>query len=237
DVQGDAALCRSIQLVADEAGLKDLSAQLAGLLATRDGTRPAQPSRFPTPTLSPRHGFKVDPALVYALTRLESNFDAGAISGAGAHGLMQIMPVTAGFVTGSAGRYAAFPALLHNAAVNLEIGQLYVLYLAHLTEQRGDVHHVPGGDLVRMLASYNAGPTAIARQDAANDCGDDPLLFIESLPSTETRDYVHRALTYLWIYADRLGMPTPSLEALARDEWPSFAAERDLAGHRFHTVH
>lgn len=237
DVQGDAALCRSIQLVADAAGLKDLSDQLSALLLARGATPPTTQARFPTPHLAPSHGFRIDPALVYALTRLESNFDSGAVSGAGAHGLLQIMPVTAGFVTGRARQYAAAPALLHDPALNLEIGQLYVLYLAHLTEQHNAGRRTPGGDMIRMLASYNAGPSAISRQDALNDCGDDPLLFIESLPNPETRDYVHRAFTYLWIYADRLGLPTPSLDTLAHGEWPAFAAERDLAGHHFHTLH
>ncbi|ACI51068.1 Lytic transglycosylase catalytic [Gluconacetobacter diazotrophicus PA1 5] len=237
EVQGDAALCRSIQLVADAAGLTGLSAQLSSLLASQGAPQPAVPSRFPTPRLAPSHGFRVDPALVYALTRLESNFDSGAISGSGAHGLMQIMPTTASFVTGRTRRFEAAPALLHNAATNLDIGQLYVLYLAHLSEQHAGGRHPSGGDLVRLLASYNAGPGAISRQEALNDCGDDPLLFIESLPSAETRDYVHRALTYLWIYADQMGLPTPSLETLARNEWPAFAAEQDLAGRHFHTIH
>ncbi|GBQ25075.1 lytic murein transglycosylase [Gluconacetobacter sacchari DSM 12717] len=237
DIQGDAALCRSVQLVADTAGLKGLSTQLATLLATREGGQASPASRLPLPRLAPGHGFRVDPALVYALTRLESNFDSGAVSGAGAHGLMQLMPVTASFVTGQTGRFVATPALLHNPAVNLEIGQLYILYLAHLSEQHDKAHNTPGGDLLHLLASYNAGPTAIARQDDPDEYGDDPLLFIESLPSTETRDYVRRSLTYLWLYADRLGLPTPSLETLARNEWPAFAAERDLAGHPFRTIH
>jgi soluble lytic murein transglycosylase len=237
EVQADAALCRSIQLVADAAGLTSLSAQLSLLLTPQGAPQPILSSRFPTPRLAPGHGFRVDPALVYALTRLESNFDSGAVSGSGAHGLMQVMPRTASFVTGRARRYEAAPALLHDPALNLDIGQLYVLYLAHVTAPHDGARRPAGGDLVRMLASYNAGPTAISRQDALNDCGDDPLLFIESLPNAETRDYVHRALTYLWIYADRMGLPTPSLETLAHNDWPTFAAEHDLAGHRFHTLH
>ncbi|MFT8778154.1 MAG: lytic transglycosylase domain-containing protein, partial [Gluconacetobacter liquefaciens] len=236
-IHGDAALCRSVQLVADAAGLKGLSTQLASLLATQSGGQASPTSRLPLPRLAPGHGFRIDPALVYALTRLESNFDSGAVSGAGAHGLMQIMPVTASFVTGQTGRFVASPALLHNPAVNLEIGQLYILYLAHLSEQHDEHHRTPGGDLLRLLASYNAGPTAIARQDDPDEYNDDPLLFIECLPSTETRDYVRRSLTYLWLYADRMGLPTPSLETLARNEWPAFAAERDLATHPVHTIH
>lgn len=69
------------------------------------------------------------------------------------------------------------------------------------------------------------------------DEDEDPLLYIESLPSNETRDYVRRAFTYLWIYADRLGIAAPSLETLARNEWPGFGAEMAMAGHAGHTIH
>jgi soluble lytic murein transglycosylase-like protein len=218
-VQGDMALCRSIQLVADEAGLTALSAQLASILQNRDG-QPRDKARFPVPSLSPRRGFTVNPALVYALTRLESNFDPSAVSGAGAHGLMQLMPVTAGFVLGEPDRFTDDASPLHNAGFNLELGQRY---LAYLSAQSG-VH----GDLIRLLASYNAGPAAVARWKSDQD----PLLFIESLPNDETRDYLHRAFTYLWVYSRRLGVPSPSLVALAAGRWPSFADEQGV--HRVH---
>jgi soluble lytic murein transglycosylase-like protein len=172
------------------------------------------------PSLSPRRGFTVNPALVYALTRLESNFDPSAVSGAGAHGLMQLMPVTAGFVLGEPDRFTDDASPLHNAGFNLELGQRY---LAYLSAQSG-VH----GDLIRLLASYNAGPAAVARWKSDQD----PLLFIESLPNDETRDYLHRAFTYLWVYSRRLGVPSPSLVALAAGRWPSFADEQGV--HRVH---
>ena len=212
-VQGDMALCRSIQLVAEAAGLTSLSSQLASILQSRDG-QPRDQARFPIPTLSPRRGFTVNPALVYALTRLESNFDASAVSGAGAHGLMQLMPVTAGFVLGEPNRFADDARALHDAGLNLELGQRYLSYLA--TQ--------PGvqGDLIRLLASYNAGPSTVERWKPDGD----PLLFIETLPSDETRDYVHRAFTYLWVYSQRLGVPSPSLVALADGRWPIFADEK-----------
>lgn len=53
---------------------------------------------LPIPNLKPKNGFKMNPALVYALTRLESNFNSKAISQNGAMGLMQIMPVTAKYI-------------------------------------------------------------------------------------------------------------------------------------------
>ncbi len=212
-VQGDMALCRSIQLVAEAGELTSLSSQLASILQSRDG-QPRDQARFPIPALAPRRGFTMNPALVYALTRLESNFDASAVSGSGAHGLMQLMPVTAGFVLGQPNRFASNPDALHNAGLNLELGQRYLSYLA--------TQPAVNGDLIRLLASYNAGPTAVDRWKPDGD----PLLFIETLPSDETRDYVHRAFTYLWVYSQRLGVPSPSLVALADGRWPIFADEQ-----------
>ncbi len=226
-VSGDFALCRSIMLVAQAANLPDLAAQLAAILQQADG-RPRDAARFPVPSLQPHGGFTLDPALVYALTRLESNFDAGAVSGAGAHGLMQLMPVTAGFISGDADRFTAHPRRLQDASVNLDLGQRYVQYLS----SRGNVE----GDLIRLLASYNAGPGRLGGWiDDGTETGD-PLMFMETIPNAETRGFVHRALTYLWIYGGRLGLPSPSLDALAADIWPSYAPELALAGAKM-TVH
>lgn len=224
-VQGDMALCRSIQLVAQEAGLTALSEQLAAILQNRDG-QPRDEARFPIPSLSPRHGFTVNPALVYALARIESNFDSHAVSGAGATGLMQLMPVTAGFVAGTPDRFTANSAALHNAGLNLDLGQRYLAYLA----KSSGVHD----DLVRLLASYNAGPNAVLRWDGNGDSEHDPLLYIESLKLDETRDYVHRSFAYLWIYAARLRLASPSLDALAFGNWPSFSDETSLRGASLH---
>ena len=51
---------------------------------------------------------------------------------------------------------------------------------------------------------------------------DDPLLFMESIPNDETRGFIPRALAYTWIYAARLHLPTPSLDALSAGAWPPF---------------
>jgi len=79
-----------------------------------------------------------------------------------------------------------------------------------------------GGDLIRLLAAYNAGPGNLARWLPAARHRDDPFLFIEAIPSGETRQHVQRVLAYSWIYASRLGLPAPSLEALARGAFPRF---------------
>ena len=216
-VASDRALGRSIMLVAQAAGLTDLASQVASILQAADG-EPHDAARFPVPPLRPLGGFSVDPALVYALTRLESNFDPAAVSGVGAHGLMQLMPVTAGYVSGHPDRYTAAPSRLANPRVNLELGQRYVDYLACNSNVEGD--------LIKLLASYNAGPNRVAGWTTDSD----PLLFMEAIPNEETRGFVHRALTYLWIYGGQLGLPSPSLDALAADVWPSYAPEVALAG-------
>ena len=216
-ISADPALCGSVLRVAEAAGLLDLSAQLAGLIETAEG-RPHDDARFPIPKLRPAGGFRMDPALVYALTRLESNFDPDAVSSVGARGLMQVMPMTASYMTGNGDTAAhTYARRLHDPATNLSIGQSYVIYLANMD--------AVNCDLIRLLASYNAGPTSFLRMAGTILPSDDPLLFIESIPNDETRGFVPRALTYTWIYAARLHLPAPSLDELAAGAWPVFHAQ------------
>jgi soluble lytic murein transglycosylase-like protein len=213
--QGHTPLRRAIMLIADKAGLFDLAAQLAELIQTEDG-RPRDYARFPVPHLLPRNGFRLDPALVYAMTRLESNFDAGMVSSAGARGLMQILPATAAEVAGDPS--LADGVRLTEPGLNLEIGQRYVNYLATLD--------VVDGDLIRMLTCYNTGPGNFAHWGPAIVAKGDPLLFIEAIPTDETRTYVQRVLTYTWIYAARLHLPAPSLDELSAGAFPRFRANQ-----------
>ena len=98
--------------------------------------------------------------------------------------------------------------------MNLAIGQSYVMYLATMDGVNGD--------LIRLLGSYNAGPTSFVRMQAAMPEMTDPLLFIESIPNDETRGFVARALAYSWIYAERgCTLPAPSLDTLSAGEWPT----------------
>ena len=211
---------RSMLMVTSAAGLTDCAAQMAALLQSRDGHRHDE-LRFPMPQLKPAGGFSIDPPLVYALTRLESNFDSAAISPVGARGLMQIMPATAQYISGD---LVSAASRLHEPAFNLEIGQRYMSYLAR---QDGI-----DNDLLRVLASYNSGPGNFLRWGADLHDQDDPLLFIEAIPVVETRTFVQHALVYSWIYAARMHLPAPSLDALSAGEFPRFtprSAERRMA--------
>jgi soluble lytic murein transglycosylase len=224
-VQDDPALRRALLLVAAGVGLSDCAAQLA---AWSEAVDPGAGNelQFALPNLQPAGGFRMDPALVYALTRVESNFDADAVSAAGARGLMQLMPVTARYV----GREASpGGASLHDPALNLELGQRYVLLLAE--------HEAIGGNLLRLLASYNAGLGGFLHWAGAVHDDGDPLLFIEAIPNDETRRFVDRALTYTWVYAARLHVPAPSLDDMAAGQFPRFTpapVEGKIAVARLH---
>lgn len=196
---------RSIMLVAKQAGLTTLASQLASLF------EPA-PVHLPPWRLRPAGGFRTDPALLYALARLESNFDPRAVSPAGARGVMQLMPGTIDFILG--GDRMRRP---HDPAVSLDLGQRYLLMLAQ--------YDVVGGDLIRLLASYNSGPGSLGKWVGAVRHNGDPLLFIESVPNDETRNYIPRALGYTWLYAAELKLPSPSLDELAAGSWPRFKQE------------
>ncbi|MDT7951188.1 MAG: lytic transglycosylase domain-containing protein [Acetobacteraceae bacterium] len=200
--RGKAGFSRSIMLVARQAGLTALAEQFAQLFERA-------PVHLPDHRLHPKGGFKTDPALIYALARLESNFDPRAVSPAGARGIMQLMPSTVDFITGK-----SVSPKLHDPSVSLEIGQRYLLMLAQ--------YDLVGGDLIRLLASYNSGPGSVGKWIGSIRHNGDPLLFIESVPNEETRGYIPRALAYTWLYAAELGLPSPSLDDLAAGSWPRF---------------
>ncbi|MDI3305884.1 MAG: lytic transglycosylase domain-containing protein [Acetobacteraceae bacterium] len=212
-------LLRSMLAVATQANLSGLAAQLASASQSEDG-RPRDFARFPLPRLLPQGGFRVDPSLLYALALQESRFDAAAISPAGARGLMQIMPATASFVANDPSLLGAGAHRLHDPAFSLEVGQRYLLHLAR--------QEVVEGNLIRLLAAYNAGPGSLAKWLPANGHRDDPFLFIEAIPVDETRGFVQRVLAYSWIYASRLGLPAPSLDQLAAGSFPKFAGPEEV---------
>jgi soluble lytic murein transglycosylase-like protein len=159
---------------------------------------------YQTPNLEPLNGFTVDKALVYAIVRQESAFNPGAVSSAGAMGLMQMLPSSATLATGDS-RYRKKPKVLLNPQVNLRVGQDYLAYLM----DRG-----VGSDILKVVAAYNAGPGAVLKTTGMVG-DDDPFLMIECLPALETRNYVEKVMAAYWTYRRMFGEETRTLDALA----------------------
>lgn len=164
---------------------------------------------FPVPKYTPEGGYTIDPSLVLAIARIESRFKADAVSVAGARGLMQLMPATARHV---AGRWVNHGKLA-KPVYNLTLGQRYI---SELLKQ-------VNGNLFELAAAYNAGPANLARWLTICDgAKSDPLLFIESVPSPETRSYIKRFMMYHWLYRRRLDQSSPTLEEAAAGSWPVY---------------
>jgi soluble lytic murein transglycosylase-like protein len=127
---------------------------------------------------------------------------------------MQLMPGTASFVARDRRLRSSDRHRLYDPDVNLELGQAYIEILLN----EGHI----AGDLFHLVTAWNGGPGNLSKWQRRVNGVDDPLLFIESIPSAETRDFVERVLTNLWIYRDRLGQTNPSLDALASGERPVY---------------
>jgi soluble lytic murein transglycosylase-like protein len=168
-------------------------------------TRRAADYDYPTPLLEPKSGFTIDKALVYAIVRQESRFNAGARSPVGAVGLMQLMPEAAARAAGDDKLKADMSPLL-DPAFNLRVGQDYVTWLM----ERG-----VGYDILRTVAAYNGGPGTLLK--TAQMLGDDAdsLMIIECLPALETRNYVEKVMTAYWTYKRMWGEDAKTLDALA----------------------
>ncbi|MCA8933955.1 MAG: lytic transglycosylase domain-containing protein [Rhodospirillaceae bacterium] len=142
---------------------------------------------------------RVEGALVLALMRRESEFDAGAISPAGARGLMQLMPATAAGVAGQLGIAHNVGMLTSDPGHNIRLGSAY---LASMLERFG-------GSYVLAIAAYNAGPSRVDNWLESlgdpRDPGIDVIDWLESVPIYETRNYVMRVLEDVQVYRVRLG--------------------------------
>ena len=173
--------------------------------AGADATR-IDAMRYPMPVLEPEGGFVVEKALVYALARKETDFNAQARSGAGAYGMMQVMPTTAAEMTGDSG-FIRDPQRLFEPAVNLRLGQTYITRMLQLPAFQGD--------LLRAVASYNAGPGPMLAALRKLGPNADPLLLIETIDVPQARDYVEKVVAAYWIYQRMMGGPLNTLDAVA----------------------
>jgi soluble lytic murein transglycosylase len=143
-------------------------------------------------------GPKVEKALVFGLARQESEFNAEAGSHAGAKGLMQLMPGTAKLITKQYKlRYDA-KRLTSDPSYNVTLGA------SHL----GDLVRDFRGSYILTLVAYNAGPGRsmdwIKRYGDPRSSKVDPIDWVESIPFTETRNYVQKVLQNTHVYRGRL---------------------------------
>lgn len=141
---------------------------------------------YPTgllPTIKGQGVNGVDPYLVAAIIREESQYDRQAVSRVGAIGLMQVMPGTASNVARRLGIPPVGRDDLFDQETNIQIG---VHYVEQLLEQFS-------GNVALTVASYNAGPVVVGSWAALHP-GRSQDEFIELIPYQETRQYVKRVL-------------------------------------------
>ncbi len=154
---------------------------------------------FPAPyrelTESTVAGLDVPATVVTGLMRQESYFSRWARSWVGASGLIQLMPGTAGDIA----RWYGLPVLSGSdffiPEKSIQYGSLYLARQFSAFD----------GSSVLALAAYNAGPGNAAKwMEAFPLEEDDPELFIEQIPLTETRGYVKHVMANAWIYSELL---------------------------------
>jgi len=171
----------------------------------RDASR-IDATLYPMPDLAPDGGFVIEKAMVYAIARKETGFNARARSSVGAYGMMQVMPTTAAELAGDSS-FARQPDRLYDPATNLRLGQAYVTKMLNLPAFQGD--------MLRMASSYNAGPGPMIKAIRQLGMDADPLLLIETIEVPQARDYVEKVVAAYWIYQRMMGRPLNTLAAVA----------------------
>lgn len=161
--------------------------------------------RYPAPfrdQVAPKaRALELDDGWVYGLMRQESRFVSGARSGAGARGLMQVMPNTAKWVARKIGLADYHPSKMTEMDTNVTLGTHYL----KMVLSRFDNHPV------LACAAYNAGPGRARRW-----LDDRPLegaVYVETIPFEETRDYVKKVMTNSVYYALLFDEPPRSLKS------------------------
>ena len=169
-----------------------------------------------------RQSLPMAPEMTLAIARRESEFNPVVVSGAGARGLMQVMPATAKLVARELGISANHTTdrLTQEWRYNAKLGANYLAGLAGTLD----------GNVIMMAAGYNAGPRRplgwMERYGDPRTDAVDIVDWIEYIPFNETRNYVMRVAESLPIYRARLGgkaLPVPFTEELTGSTLASFA--------------
>lgn len=143
---------------------------------------------------------QLEEAWVYGLMRQESRFVTQAKSSVGAAGLMQVMPATARWAARKLGMKDYKRSLEQQMEANLALGTYYMKTVLGWFDN----------DEVLATAAYNAGPARARRWR-----GELPLegaIFVETIPYSETRDYVKKVMSNTMYYAQQFGQPSRTLK-------------------------
>ncbi|WP_319557675.1 transglycosylase SLT domain-containing protein [Thiomicrorhabdus sp.] len=153
--------------------------------------------RFPTPHKQPvmqnAEKNSLDPAWIYGIIRRESAFSESVQSSAGAVGLMQLMPSTARYIGRKIGAGKVNTSALKDPERNIQLGSAYLSYLKEKY----------GGNLILATAAYNAGPKRVDSWIPENGTLSADQ-WIDSIPFTETRNYVKAVMEYKTIFKSLL---------------------------------
>ena len=190
----NAKTAKDYMLISDLAtriGARDLGV-IKGISSLGAGIGAIDETSFPT--MQVPFGHEGSWTLIHAITRQESQFAQGAISHAGARGLMQLMPGTAREQSGKVNLSYDLSALTDDPQYNIRLGSGYI-------QRMMDYY---GGSCPLAIAAYNAGPGNVNKWLRANGDprmgGIDWVKWIEDIPISETRNYVKRVLENAVVY-------------------------------------
>lgn len=190
----------------------DLAVRLSGLtgeIETPDGDS----ALYPFPNWKPTNGWQVDRALIYAFVRQESCFKNRAFSKAGARGVMQLMPQTARLMARRLNQKYQL-SRLHRIPYNLMMGQELVRTLLE--------YRAIDGNLLMAIAAYNCGPRNTVKWQKRPDFVNDPLMFVEGIPSRETRGFVKKVMANYWIYRSLFNKDLSSIDDVLQGRYPQY---------------
>ncbi len=209
-----------IVTLASELGLSNLQMRLARTPGLSDAEQLF--AEFPAPQYMADLQPVMDSALVMAVARNESSFRELAHNPSGAMGVMQMLPATARALERRIGPQlltadattsnTPLAERLNDPAMSARYG---AQYLKLLTEEPAIGHN-----LIHLLVGYNAGPGTVASWKAAARNVNDPLLYIESIPYAETRNYVMQVSAQYWVYQRMMDETPQSLLDLSKGQWP-----------------
>jgi len=205
-LESDEDTKKILAFISEENGFSDA---LQGLTGTLQGEN----TRYPMPNWCPMNDWQLDKALVFAFVRQESCFNRRAESKVGALGLMQIMPDT-GKALAETLSCPFTKQQLKEPSYNLALGQTYLKQLLSAPNIQNN--------LLWVSVAYNAGPGNLIKWERKMSYDNDPLLFLESIPSKETRSFTERVLMNYWVYRGLTNQSLASLDQLVHGQWPIY---------------